>query len=130
MLSAALAGLNVHCDAGMMREQDRRDLAMATVLFNELQRQYAGHQWGVEVNGESGHVVIRLSYSRGADMKPSKYGVLLHLRNLQDHDGMIQKLRWAGGELLERFNLPRQALSDTTKALAMRHGLDISNPEP
>lgn len=125
----ALAGVETQHDAGMAREQDIRDLATAQVLFNELMRQYPGHQWGVEVNGESGHVVIRLSYSRGADTKPSKYGVVLHLHNLQDHDGMVKKLRWAGGELLERFDLPRSGLTDATKALAMRHGLDTSNPD-
>lgn len=107
----------------VLTAEDARDLDICREVMSELQRHYPNHNWHVEANAASGHVVIKLPYPDKMQ-KNGKFGVLLHLRSMDSASGFVKKILWAGGELLERFGLPRSGATVETVINARLHGLE------
>ena len=76
------------------------DDRMARAIGRVLHQHYQGHDWNVWVSRETGIAKIWLSCL----MNP-QYPYVLHLAGLQSHDVMR-----AGGEILERYQLPRSTI--------------------
>jgi hypothetical protein len=108
-------------------EHDLADIEACHRVGEILSIQYPGHPWQVGVKHDAGTIHIELPYlTRLRTRFP--YGFLLHLSSLRNHDTARKKVIWAGGELLERYGLPRGAATADTPALAMQNGLDRSSP--
>ena len=107
--------------------KDVADIELCKKIYEELEKHYPGHQWCVGANSESGVFDIRLLYLDGNRSRGlGDYGWLGHLRNL-DSESAMKKVRNAGGELLERYRLPRQGYREGDKFKAVENGMDISN---
>src|SRR5690349_8261899 len=81
---------------------DGLDEALAKRAADALNKHYPGHLWAVFVNSEqTGGVMViknlRISF---------RYGMVLHLRNVQNDPQMKSVIRM-GGELLERAHMKR-----------------------
>jgi len=96
------------------------DEAVCRAACEELSRFYPEHLWYVEVNHEAGTVSIDLPYQKPPHLR--QYGFLLHLSTVLGSDG-AKKLMRAGGELLERFGLPRGMARPEAGAMARENGL-------
>ena len=79
-----------------------RDLDLAKQVGAVLFAHYPDHAWLVRAAAESGYVSLQ---NMGLDMTN---GVLLHVSNLDGPAGIAKKAKWAGGEILERFNVARR----------------------
>ena len=103
-----------------MTEQD-----LCIAVGETLQKAYPGYPWQVGCSVEAGTVVIDLP----ATWKPlafRRYGVLLHMQSLMWAGG-FKKVLHAGGEMLERMDLPRSAAPDDARLRALDNGIDIGN---
>ncbi len=74
------------------------DLALANRMNEVLQRHYPGHPWNIYVDSAQGVAVIKHQWLS------DNFGYTLHLHKL---DVGLTKVRTAGGELLERYNMRR-----------------------
>lgn len=74
---------------------------LCTNTLKELHKHYPGYEWIVGVDDVGGVVKIFLAEVSG------QYGYILHINDLKIHDELVRKVRNAGGELLERYNLNR-----------------------
>ena len=104
--------------------QERDDINAAKSVFQVLCRYYPGHPWSVSADVHAGIASVFLLYDD--PLTKQGFGYLLHLGNLDMGSG-VRKIKTAGGELLERYNLPRRGATDQTKARALQNGLDVSN---
>lgn len=102
-------------------ETAHADMDLASRIMAELQRYYAGHRWHVEANHEAGTVVLKLNYTTKLG-RLSNCGVLLHIVGLGD-GGSMRKIMRAGGELLERWGLPRTVYREGDGLKALENGL-------
>jgi hypothetical protein len=107
-------------------ENAAADAALGKSVFEVLNKHYANHRWYVEANHFAGTVSIQLLYYDGKHWKISRYGVLLHIKNLVNHDTLVKKVIWAGGEMLERYDLPRTVAGEFAALNAAYNGLDKS----
>lgn len=71
-----------------------------------LNTHYPNHAWMVNANVETGIVEVRNLRLSG------QWGFILHMDKLATDPSMKLVIR-AGGELLERYNVARSALTDT-----------------
>jgi len=116
-------GLLIGVDADGEHAMAEQDLCIA--VGETLQKAYPGYPWQVGCNNESGTVVVDLPVT----WKPvefQRYGILLHMGSLMWAGG-FKKVLHAGGEMLERMGLPREAAPRDAKAKALENGLDIGN---
>lgn len=90
-----------------------------------LQKAYPEHPWLIGADHFAGMIHIRLQYN-GADHSNNGYGFMLKLSTIMGAEGE-SKLRNAGGECLERFNLVRGKATDESALRAFQNGLDLSN---
>jgi hypothetical protein len=83
-------------------EADRaaRDMVAAKRIGEVLEKHYPGHYMRVEVDSEGG--IARVIHP----LLPPSWCYVIHLADLKSDPGMRTVMR-AGGELLERFNIPR-----------------------
>lgn len=103
-----------------MSEQD-----LCIAVGETLQKAYPGYPWQVGCSVDAGTVVIDLP----VDWKPlafQRYGILLHMKSLMWQGG-FKKVLHAGGEMLERMGLPREAAPRDAKLRALENGLDIGS---
>lgn len=87
-------------------EIHRREMNVARHVMAELQQSYPGHPWAVRVDGKgiAKAVLIKLP----AIMRARDHYVIPMPMLMRGSIGDFQRLvRHAGGELLERFNIPR-----------------------
>lgn len=108
-------------------EDEVAELEYCEHAFRELERHYPGHRWEVEAILDAGVVNIKLPYL-AASQNVQKWGFRLHIASLKSHDGM-RKVRNAGGELLERYGLPRTGFRDGDHLKAAEHGLDVTGAD-
>lgn len=116
-------------DLGATGEHDpfvRADRALTLAVADKLERHYPGHPWLIEASHKQGVVMISIPIFMGWKRK-----YVIHISALKSDPGMRHVVR-AGGEILERFKMPRQAFSDTDYVNALnampsfargRHGL-------
>lgn len=108
-------------------EHDAADLAACKLVNDILIQHYPGHPWMVGVNHKAGTVHIELPYQDRIRTR-FPYGFLLHLSSLRSEAEARRKVVWAGGELLERYGLPRGRATSDAWNIAAEHGLDRSSP--
>ena len=96
------------------------DEDLCHAVLEDLARHYPGHPWGIACNHDAGIVGIKLGYEQTAK------GFLLHIKQLLGPGGQKLAMR-AGGELLERYGLPRSAATADSLHAAREHGLDDSH---
>ena len=115
-------------------EKIRAEQAIAYFVADELLRHYPGHPWQVDCTlytmhrGEKlpGAIQIKLPV-----IMPEGKSYNIPLRMLRDHNTICALIKRAGGELLERYRLPRSGCSfDHLLAVRPRARLDHTHRVP
>lgn len=105
----------------------RAEAALCIAIGEDLMRTYPGYIWDVGFTHASGVVTIKLtvplSVRPGGTGEP---GFLIHAETAVGPGGQ-RKVRAAGGELLERWRLPRQRAPGDWVEQAWENGLDKTN---
>lgn len=120
--------MNNHVSVSTPSEFAEQDMKVCAAVKMILDREYPNHPWCIGVDHRAGIVVIDLTYHKPRHLQ--KYAYMLHLSSLMAPDNAI-KVRRAGGELLERFGIPRDAAQVDTRmrVLTGQYSLDASNPD-
>jgi len=92
-------------EAGDADPYKAADLLLTKNIADIVQRHYANHPWMIEVSHAQGVVMISIPLFMG----PRKY--VVHLATLKNDPMMASVLRGCG-EILERYNIPRQKFSE------------------
>ena len=95
------------------------EIQIAMSAKAELETAYPGYPWHVEVDCKQGTCVVRLEFN-------GKYGFRMFMDSAASASEFNKNLIWAGGELLERNNLPR----DCSAAHAASLSDDLFNVVP
>jgi hypothetical protein len=98
-----------------MSEQD-----LCIAVGEDLTLHYPGHPWLVGCNLEAGTVAIDLGYTKPKPLQNMAY--MLHCATLVSPGAQARVMR-AGGEILERFGLPRGPARKGSGEVAYEHGL-------
>ena len=109
---------DVHVEASGEYAMAEEDLCRA--VGEDLSRHYAGHPWCVGADLTGGYVVIDLGYEKPQHLRNMAY--MLHPRTLMTAGGQ-QRVMQAGGEILERFGLPRGPARSGCGERALENGL-------
>jgi len=84
--------------------QEAADLATSKQIAERLNASFPGYLWAVHCQWKQGIATIRnLSVS-------AKYGYVLHLLKVWSASELDRQAVAAGGEILERYRLSRQAI--------------------
>jgi hypothetical protein len=100
--------------------QAMADEDVCRAVGEDLTHYFPGHLWCVGCNHEAGTLYIDLPYQKPAHLR--HYGFLMHISTVLGADGRKKVMR-AGGELLERFGLPRSGAKQEAAEMAAEHGL-------
>ncbi len=103
-------------------EHDAADIALCKEIYDILDKYYSGHLWQVGANSRTGIVDIKLLYPDGKH-RVTNFGYGLKISSL-DAPFLKKKIIIAGGELLERYGLPRSRATLHTLVEAIENGLD------
>lgn len=103
---------------------DVADIALCKFCYELLEQHYPGHRWFIGADSSAGIVTIDLPYEKPIGL--ANYGWLLHISSIKQHDEAKRKVLHAGGELLERFNLPRTHSADDSFLRAKQNRFDIT----
>ena len=87
-------------DSSNMTPEKTAETAFGMRVLEKLLREYPGYNWHVEVNFAGQVCTVRTEFG-------GQWGYVLHLEAIVN-DPDLKLVRWAGGELLERFNLSRE----------------------
>lgn len=103
------------------------DLALGKQIMEILVSHYPLHNWGVEVNHEAGHIVIRLIYKDfEGNVRVANHGVVFFIHKLSGEQDLRYKVIRAGGEWLERYGIPRGKATPEAIMDAKRNKLDLA----
>ena len=80
--------------------QKQEETRVAAQVLNALMHAYPGYEWFVEVNFEGGICTVKPEFA-------GQWGYVLHLNAAASSSEFEKMAVWAGGELLERYNLSR-----------------------
>ena len=86
---------------------DPLDFSLAKTIGDTLENHYPGWGWQVNVKSEAGQGIINVISGVLNDWTPKMYGYVLHIGKLGNYKDIARKAVIAGGELLERCNMPR-----------------------
>lgn len=87
---------------------DLRDFEVSKEVAGLLEKDYPGHLWAVWASSEQGVIVVKnLALS-------SKFGFIIKLADVSGPADLIKRVRWAGGEFLERYRQRRGAIDHAT----------------
>lgn len=111
-------------DDGAHPEQAMADQDVCVAVGEDLTRAYPGHYWMVGVSHEAGSITIDLQIDKPPHLR--NYGYRLNISTVLGAGGQKAVMR-AGGELLERFGLPRGAAHADANEAAKDHGLIIDD---
>ena len=81
-------------------ELERRNIALSKLIAEKLHKEYPGHLWAVQADIEQGMATVRNLALSG------EWGFYLKLSEVVN-DPYLKKVKWAGGEILERYRLHR-----------------------
>lgn len=95
-------------------DRDRMDLQCARLCMTVLETNFPGYIWFVEVDGAQGMIHIR-----NLDLSGER-GYSLHLKGHASASELDKLVRDAGGEILERYNQPREKADQDKLELAER----------
>lgn len=110
-------------EPGTMSDQD-----VCIAMGEDLTAVYPGYLWRVGCNHEAGVAAVNLVIP-GVTDNPlftganRPHGFLVHLSSVMGASGQ-RKVRAAGGELLERWGLPRGKAPEDVIGRASAHGMD------
>lgn len=93
--------------------EHQRNLGLAEQIWQKLQFHYPGHPWGVGVSHEQGIAQIFMPTF-------TAWSYVIRLQELFSDPGMRMVVR-GGGDMLERFNLPRSGFSTDQYVSALRN---------
>lgn len=100
---------------------DAINLAMAQKIGLVLEQHYPGHFFYVEVDARTGVAKINIPNVMGS------YYYIVHLSTLKSDPGMRSIIK-AGGEILERYNMPRSRVDRSlVREVFAAHRLRPSN---
>lgn len=116
--------MQIHTEVDGHTENDAADIALCKEIYDILDTNYSGHLWQVGANSYTGVVDIKLLYPDGRH-RVTNFGYGLRITAL-DAPFIKKKIIKAGGELLERYGLPRGRATLNTMGDAITHGLDKS----
>lgn len=116
--------MEIHTEIDSHTEHDAQDIALCKEIYDILDTHYSGHLWQVGANSYSGVVDIKLLYPDGRH-RVTNFGYGLKITAL-DAPFIKKKIIKAGGELLERYGLPRGRATINTIGDAITNGLDKS----
>lgn len=103
------------------------DMTLGKRIMEILVAHYPLHNWGVEVNHESGHIVIRLIYKDfEGTVRVANHGVVIFIKNVQTEKALEERVMRAGGEWLERYGMPRGKATPYAIIDAKNGKLDLS----
>lgn len=116
--------MQIHTEIDTPTEHDAADLELAKKIYDILDKHYSGHPWGVwaDHREKNGTCDIKLFYP-DAKGQIWHYGYKLHIGKC-DTPFLKKKVVKAGGELLERYGLPRERANINSALDAKNHGLD------
>lgn len=97
------------------------DEALCLIVGTDLTETYPGYAWNVGCNHEAGTIAISLDVP--GQISNTTKGFLMHIATAVGPGGQ-KKVRAAGGELLERWGLPRGRAPGDAVERALEHGLD------
>ena len=102
------------------------DLSLAAAVYHKLDEHYPGHNWLVNADHAAGIVTVQLLYL-DIERKNGKWGYVIPIARLNG-DPTCRAAVKGGGELLERFGLPRRRMrvDYETRLVALGNGLDVS----
>ena len=102
-----------------MAEQD-----LCRAVGEDLTRAYPGYDWACGVSIQAGTVVIDLICDKPPALQYHQF--MLHLKTLVGPGGQKHALD-AGGELLERYGLPRDRAPEGWQRMPALHGIDTAS---
>lgn len=114
--------MQIHTEIDSHTEHDVADIALCKEIYRILDDHYSGHLWQVGANSSTGVVDIKLLYPDGRH-RITNLGYGLKIKSL-DVPYLKKKVIRAGGELLERYGLPRGPATLHTIVDAITKGLD------
>lgn len=91
--------MSISIDHSNPTPEKAAETALAMRILEKLMSEYPGYDWHVEVNFQAEVATVRTEFG-------GQWGYVLHLDKVI-HDPSLALVRWAGGELLERYNLSR-----------------------
>lgn len=91
--------MGVSIDHSNPTPEKTEETALAMRVLEKLMKDFPGYEWHVEVNFAGGVCTVRTEFG-------GQWGYVLHLDHIIS-DPSLKLVRWAGGELLERYNLSR-----------------------
>jgi len=100
------------------------DIDVCIAVADDLRHFYPGHPWRISCNHEAGTAVIDLDYPRPLHLRNARF--MIYISTCIGPDGRKHVMR-AGGDLLERWGLPRGAAKASAYAMAGENGLDASH---
>lgn len=106
-------------------EASPADVALAVAAYHKLEQHYPGHSWRTNADHAQGVLTVQLQYFDKL-RRDANWGVRIKIHRLNSDPDLRSVVR-AGGELLERYGLPRHRRADAeTRVAAVAHGLDKS----
>lgn len=105
-------------------ENEAKDVALCKRILDALNKYYYGHRWFVNADHTAGTACLFLLYGDN-NGRVKRAGCLMHINKIQENDGLKQIMIY-GGELLERFGLPRTKASEESAMLARQNGMDMT----
>jgi len=107
---------------------EAQDLALANRMKDVLDAHYPGHMWLVRVQHKQGVAIIRnlsLRDRNGLQGIGAKMGMVRHIDQIRPD---LKDVVRAGGELLERWGIPRGRFAEETGYYARPQFNDIRLP--
>ena len=90
-------------DADGVDEYARRDLAVCAQIFRVLIEEYPGWYWQVLADTVQGYATVKIGHLMNGNQ-----AFILHLDRMTSPNDLEREVKRAGGELLERYGLPRR----------------------
>lgn len=92
-------------DVGRPDDKARADFFMTKQIAEKLEQHYPGYPWFVQVSSHQGIAQIKIPILMG------DHAYVIHLTDLASDPGLGCVLE-AGGQILERFEMPRAGFSE------------------
>ena len=95
-------------DEGITRETDDKigaEMEIAKNITEILQHFYPGHFWMVHVDARQG-----IAYLKIPTLMPKSHCYNIHLHRVSGPNDLARVVKQFGGEILERFNIPRSGI--------------------
>lgn len=89
-------------------ESEAADIALCSEISSILNKHYENHPWLIGCDHEHGVFHIKLLYPDKIG-RITHHGIMLHIGKNSNHDTLKRKVMLAGGELLERKQMPTNA---------------------